>query len=93
MAQIGKVPEIMAVKQHLNTLKERGMVTAWELPHEGILTRLTAAVFFLTPDQGASIDDIWSELEVHPMLTYRLNEEKFLSNLDWRVEFNKGFQL
>jgi hypothetical protein len=93
MAQIGNVPEIKAVKKHLDELKERGFVSAWELPYENILTRLTAAIFFLTPANDSKLEAIWKELEVHKMLAYRLNEDKKLSKLVWRVEFNKGFEL
>jgi hypothetical protein len=93
MAQIGNVSEIKAVKKHLDELKEKNLVKEWELPYENILTRLTAAIFFLTPSQGSRLDEIWKELEVHDMLQYRLNEEKKLSQLEWRVEFNKGFEL
>ena len=93
MAQIGNAPEIMAVKNHLNELKEKGLVKQWELPYENILTRLTAAIFFLTPLDESKLEEIWKELEVHKMLQYKLNEEKKLSQLDWRVEFNKGFEL
>jgi len=93
MAQIGNVPEIKAVKKHLDELKERGFISAWELPYENILTRLTAAIFFLTPTDESKLVTIWEELEIHKMLTYRLNEEKKLSQLVWRVEFNKGFEL
>lgn len=93
MVQIGNVPEIKAVKMHLDELKEKGFVLSWELPYENILTRLTAAIFFLTPTDDSKLDEIWRELEVHKMLTYRLNEEKKLSKLTWRVEFNKGFEL
>jgi len=93
MAQIGNVPEIKAVKKHLDELKEKGLVSSWELPYENILTRLTAAIFFLTPVDDSHLEEIWTELEVHKMLTYRLNEERKLSQLVWRVEFNKGFEL
>lgn len=90
MAQIGNVPEIKAVKRHLDELKEAGLVKEWEIPYENILTRLTAAIFFLTPANESGLDEIWTALEVHKMLQYRLNEEKKLSQLEWRVEFNKG---
>ena len=88
-----EVPEIQAVKNHLDQLKERGLVKEWELPYENTLTRLTAAIFFLTPTGDDKLDEIWKELEVHQRLQYRLNEEKTLSQLAWRVEFNKGFEL
>lgn len=87
------VPEIYEVKKHLDELKDDGLITEWELPYENILTRLTAAIFFLTPSDESKLDEIWKELDKHPMLQFRLNEEKKLSPLEWRVEFNKGFEL
>ena len=93
MVQVGNVPEIKAVKKHLDELHEKGLVQEWELPYENLLTRLTAAIFFLTPVDDSKLDDIWKELDNHPRLISRLNEEKKLSQLEWRVEFNKGFEL
>ena len=87
------VPEIQEVKKHLDKLKDQGLVKEWELPYENILTRLTAAIFFLTPVDESKLEEIWKELDKHPRLTYRLNEEKKLSELEWRVEFNKDFEL
>jgi len=87
------VPEIQEVKKHLDELKGKGLVKEWELPYENILTRLTAAIFFLSPVDDSKLDEIWKELDKHPVLTYRLNEEKKLSQLVWRVEFNKDFEL
>jgi hypothetical protein len=87
------VPEIQEVKKHLDELKEKGLVQEWELPYENILTRLTAAIFFLTPTDDSKLDEIWKELDKHPLLIYRENEEKKLSQLVWRVEFNKDFEL
>jgi hypothetical protein len=93
MAQIGNSPDIRSVKQHLGELKEKGLIQEWELPYENLLTRLTAAIFFLTPAKESAIGEIWKELGTHEMLQYRPNEEKKLSRLEWRVEFNKGFEL
>lgn len=93
MANVMNVPEIIAVKEHLDQLKERGLVKEWYLPYENILTRLTSAIFFLSPTDDSKLDEIWKELEVHKMLQYRLNKEKRLSQLEWRVEFNKGFEI
>jgi hypothetical protein len=87
------VPEIIEVKKHLDELKDKGLVKEWELPYENILTRLTAAIYFLAPTDESKLDEIWKELDKHPMLQYRLNEERKLSQLEWRVEFNKGFEL
>jgi hypothetical protein len=93
MAQLGNVAEIKAVKDRFNKLKEKNLVKEWELPYEGLLTRLTAAIFFFTPVDDSELDGIWQELEEHRMLQYRINEEKKLSQLQWRVEFNKGFEI
>jgi hypothetical protein len=87
------VQDIYDVKLHLDELKDNGLIKEWELPYENILTRVTAAIFFLTPTDESKLDEIWKELDKHPMLCYRLNEEKKLSPLEWRVEFNKGFEL
>ena len=87
------VQDIYDVKLHLDELKDKGLIKEWELPYENILTRLTAAIFFLTPIDESKLDEIWIELKKHPMLHHRLNEEKKLSPLEWRVEFNKGFEL
>lgn len=87
------VPEIIDVKLHLDDLKDQGLINEWELPYENILTRLTAAIFFINPADESKLPEIWKALEKHKMLHYRLNEEKKLSPLEWRVEFNKGFEL
>lgn len=88
MAQIGNVPEIKAVKQQFEELKEKGLVKEWEIPYENLLTRLTAAIFFFTPDQESSLDEIWKTLGTNEALQYKPNEEKKISQLAWRVEFN-----
>jgi hypothetical protein len=93
MAQLGNVPEIIQVKRKMESLKERGLIKEWEIPYENILTRLTAAIFFLTPAKASYLEEIWQEFADHERLQYRQNEEKKLSTLDWRVEFNKGFML
>jgi hypothetical protein len=93
MVQVGNVPEINAVKKNLDEMMQRGVIKAWELPYEQILTRLTAAIFFLTPADASNMDNIWKELSQFPRLNYRLNEEKKLSLLEWRLEFNKDFSL
>lgn len=92
MAQIGNVPAINAVKEQLEELKQRGLVTSWEIPYENILTRLTAAIFFLTPADDSKLEEIWRQLGRTPALTYRKNSEMKLSDLAWRVEFNKGYE-
>ncbi len=87
------VPDITKVKEHLDELSGNGLVKEWELPYENLLTRLTAAIFFLEAVNESKLDEIWKELNKHPRLTYRKNEEKKLSQMEWRVEFNKDFEL
>ncbi|MEP0264566.1 hypothetical protein [Dokdonia sp.] len=93
MVQIKNVSQILEVKNHLDSLKQKDLIKEWELPYENILTRLTAAIFFLTPKDETSLKEIWSELEQHEMLTYSINVEKELSKMEWRFEFNEGFEL
>ncbi len=87
------VPAITEVKKHLDELKEEGLIKVWELPYENLLTRLTAAIFFLDVTDESKLDELWKELDKHPMFIYRKNEEQKLSKLEWRVEFNKDFEL
>jgi hypothetical protein len=93
MAQFGFVPEIIAVKADLQRLKANELIREWELPYEEILTRLSAAIFFLTPMEDAKLEKIWKELEKYQLLNYRENTEKKLSRLSWRVEFNGDIKL
>ncbi|MCD7962099.1 MAG: hypothetical protein LUF90_00775 [Rikenellaceae bacterium] len=93
MTQIGNVSEIISVKKTLEELKNDGLIENWELPYEEILTRLTAAIFFLSPTDKTKMEEIWNVLSGYEMLHYRPNEEKRLSQLEWMVEFNKGFEL
>lgn len=93
MAQIGNIPEILSVKRELEELTEKGRIQAWELPYENILTRLSAAIFFISPTQDSVLDEIWKALGNDETFHYRKNEEQALSKLAWRVEFNKGISL
>jgi|GEM_PF-346209 len=88
------VPEIIEVKEHLEKLKtEKKLVSEWELPYEGILTRRSAAIFFFTPADESLMEEITKELGVYPGFDFRENTEKRLSPLKYRVTFDKGFVL
>jgi hypothetical protein len=89
MAQIGNVPEIKAVKKQFEELKDKGLVRDWEIPYENILTRLSAAIFFFTPVNESDLEEIWKTLGANEALQYKANEEKKLSQLAWKVEFNR----
>lgn len=87
MVQIGNVPEINDVKRCLAELQERGFVREWELPYEELLTRLSAALFFLSPSANSSLEPIWTALQRYPGFTRRKNVERTMSGLEWRIEF------
>ena len=87
MTTIGNVPEIIKVKQHLAQLKEKGLVSDWELPYENLLTRVSAAIFFLTPASEEKAGEIWEQLKTYPNFAYRENAEQKLSLLKYRVTF------
>lgn len=88
MARIGHIPEIIAVKQKLEDLKQRNLITTWELPYENLLTRLTAAIFFLDCRSETAAASAWNELQAVPLFRQRENTEKKLSQLKYRVEFS-----
>ena len=89
MSAFGNVPEINIIKKHLEQLKINGLIQEWEIPYEEIITRLTAAIFFITPARETTPEMIWKEMEVYEGFQYRANTEKKLSRLMWRVTFNK----
>ncbi|MCG8318433.1 MAG: hypothetical protein MI921_02925 [Cytophagales bacterium] len=85
------IPEIIEVKEHLEALKKKEIIKDWELPYENLLTRRSAAIFFLTPkdDNEPSLKMIWKELGKYENFSSRLNVEKKLSDLMFRVTFSK----
>jgi len=84
------VKEIKEVKDQLDLLKKDELVKDWELPYENLLTRLSAAIFFLDPSgDEQSSQAIWDALSGHDNFSYRLNEEKKLSSLKYRITFSK----
>lgn len=88
------VPEIIEVKEHLERLKtEKNLITYWELPYENILTRRSAAIFFLVPKDDSCETQIWEELSKYPGFDYRVNTEQKLSQLKYRITFDKGVSL
>ncbi len=87
MVQIGNVPEILEVKNLLEQLVKEGSILEWELPYENLLTRLDAAIFFLSPSMDSQLESIWKKLEEIPRLSYKKNEEMRLSQLQWQFSF------
>lgn len=87
MAQIMNVPEIMKIKNHLDELQAKGLVKEWELPYENLLTRLSAAIFFVTPAGEEQMTAIFDALKEYPNFSHRENTEKKLSQLMYRITF------
>ena len=85
------VKQIAEVKEHLDQMRANGLIEKWELPYENLLTRLNAAIFFLTPTGQYQNDPsgIWSELEKYENFSFRLNKEMKLSQLVYRITFNE----
>lgn len=88
MSQLGNVHEIILVKKQLDLLKQEGLLASWELPYENILTRLSAAIFFLTPVNEAAEEKVWNKLSQIDGFKVSQNTERTLSQLKWRIEFN-----
>jgi hypothetical protein len=84
------VKAINEVKEQLDVLKEKGLVREWVLPYENLLTRLSAAIFFLTPakDDEQSLSAIADELGRNEHYSIRPNHEKKLSDLAYRITFS-----
>lgn len=84
-----RVPAITEVKNHLEGMQKKGLINAWELPYENLLTRLSAAIFFVdVANSGQSELTVWKELEKYDHFSYRLNTEKKLSQMRYRITFS-----
>jgi hypothetical protein len=82
------VPDIVEVKAHLADLTAKKIIDKWELPYENLLTRRSAAIFFLTPVDAGKEELIWNELEKYENFSVRPNTEKKLSDLKYRITFS-----
>ncbi len=83
------VPEITEVKEKLEALKSEGLIEKWELPYENILTRRSAALFYVTPENKEKAEDIWNQLTGYENFSAKLNEEKKLSDLEYVITFSE----
>ena len=76
------------MKQHLDEMKTKGLIVEWELPYENLLTRRSAAIFFLSSSDISKLPEVWKQLSRYENFRQRKNEEKKLSKMDYRIEFN-----
>lgn len=85
----GQVPEIDEVKSCLEVLRKKGIISKWELPYESLLTRLSAAIFFLALKKDDDINIVIKGLSRFPKFRYMENNAQKLSTLKYRIEFNE----
>ncbi len=89
MVQIGNVKEIIEVKLLLDSMKKEGLIKDWEIPYENLLTRRSAAIFFLTPADEDYCGLIWEKLGAFDNFSYKEDIEGKLSHLKYRITFSK----
>lgn len=90
MAQIGNVKEINEVKACMEELRTKGLIKNWELPYENLLTRLSAAIFFISISENIDGQLIWTELKKFNNFSYQANEKTNLSKLEYQIEFKES---
>jgi hypothetical protein len=83
------VPEITEVKSHFEKFQKEGLVDAWELPYENLLTRRSAAIFFVTPAAENTLESVLQDLRKIQHFSYRENTEKKISKLQYRITFSE----
>lgn len=85
------IPEIIEVQETLDKLKSNNLIESWELPYANLLTRRSAAIFFISSadNSESKLGSIWKELENFTHFSFRKNEEKELSNMEYRITFNE----
>lgn len=82
------VKEIEEVKIHLQELKSNGIINQWELPYENLLTRRSAAIFFVEPNNNLPIGEALETLKKITSFKHVINEDKKLSTLKYRITFD-----
>lgn len=88
MARIGYVPEIQQVKQQLEMLEKKGIIQSWELPYENLLTRLSAALFFVTPT--GDMQQVLDAIKTQPTVCCEKNDKHSLSDLEYCLFFQQA---
>ncbi|GIP23201.1 hypothetical protein [Paenibacillus sp. J22TS3] len=84
--RIGNIPDIQNFKMLLDQSREKGLITAWELPYEQLLTRLQAAIFFFNSASQDVPSELYSLFAEYPGLTIQRNEGT-MSSMDYQISF------
>lgn len=82
------IPEIIEIKNLLDQIQKKGLISSWELPYENLLTRRSAAIFFVTPSSTTSMQMIGEQFLKYDNFSYRENSEMKLSLLKYRITFS-----
>jgi hypothetical protein len=90
MVQIGNVPEIVAVENRLEEMKREKLIETWELPYRNLLTRLDAAIFFLTPVSAETFSEVSERLAAVAGFSFESNVDMKLSRMQYKIRFNNG---
>ncbi|NMM55480.1 hypothetical protein [Paenibacillus aquistagni] len=90
MVQIGMIEEIQSVKSCLEKLKQKGIIIAWELPYENLLTRLNAAIFFFTPSEGVNPVVIQEHLIEYPNASVTPHQPAAISQMPYKIAFEQS---
>jgi hypothetical protein len=90
MVQIGNVPEIVAVENKLEEMKREKLIESWELPYRNLLTRLDAAIFFLTPANSDILPKVTERLSAIAGFNCESNVDMKLSKMQYKIRFNNG---
>lgn len=88
MNRIGDVKEIKEIKQYLEQLRQDGLIRQWELPYENLLTRLTAAHFFVQPAENQE-QEVQALLSKLPQALLRPNPHPQLSSHPYELIFEE----
>ncbi|MGB0525643.1 MAG: hypothetical protein ACPGJS_21880 [Flammeovirgaceae bacterium] len=80
-------PELIEVKELMNSLKNDGLISAWELPYEKLLTRRSAAIFFVNPSNDSCWSEVQERLTQIDNFSFCENGTKELSKMKYRITF------
>jgi len=91
MKQIGNVDTIQLIKDYLESLKIAGKINDWELPYEHLLTRLSAALFFIDNVDDNNPSHLFEGILVSLEASLRKHDSHQLSEMLWELRFLPQF--
>lgn len=79
--------DIVAISGKLADYKSQGHIVAWELPYETLLTRLSAAAFFVDVPSETALSEISDGLKQYPDFKIVDQHNSKLSKLRYKITF------